>query len=636
MPNPIIAKEVLSSLRTRKAFGMQALLYLALAALVVVFWPAGGLQDIGGQQARGILSIVALGELLMVILFAPSFTAASLTAELEHNTLESLFTTALKPWQIASGKMVGSLTFLLLLVVCGAPALALPMLLGGVGVRDLLAAMGILLLTAVYLGMIGMLVSTIMRRSYRAIITTYAVLLGVCFVPALPAWPVSRNLLTRGGPVWQGVFHVFASFSPLEAMISLLWPDSSYATGATGWPAFWEVFGVLAVAATVVMAAVTLFRLRHPPTPPRPREALRVVERDEVSARSVVWHMWFFDPRRRRSPIAWWQNPVLMKEFRTRPMLQTRWLLRAVGICLIVSILLMFMVNFSVTAFVGESPQLYTLMTTAVASLMVVLIVLMGPAVAGGVICSDRETGVWDMLRVTPLKSWRIVSGKFLASILPLLLMFLAMLPALLLLIYFAPGLAPGLSDFIEQLSARPEAGIGKWVVLAAPLGLIVLSGLSLAIKKPSLAAVFGGLLALILLIGVAVVVVTLVSFSPRLQQICAVIGMAILFVTTVGTFFSSVFSRTSTATAWTYGLIVTLSLLSLLVLIGKDLFSQQFVRAVLLVNPVAAVMDAAGYARVQPYALLRPHLQLMGIATAVLFVVTVARVVQLRRAEAT
>ena len=54
-------------------------------------WPPEGLQDIGSQQARTILSILAIGQLAMVALFAPAFTAASLTSEQEKNTLESLF-----------------------------------------------------------------------------------------------------------------------------------------------------------------------------------------------------------------------------------------------------------------------------------------------------------------------------------------------------------------------------------------------------------------------------------------------------------------------------------------------------------------------------------------------------------------
>ncbi|HUU22984.1 MAG TPA: ABC transporter permease, partial [Phycisphaerae bacterium] len=155
--NPIIRKEVLSSLRTRKAVAMQAAFLLAAAVLIWRSWPADGLQDIGSQLSRRILSILAIGELALVGLFAPAFTAASLTSERERNTLESLFFTAMRPWEIALGKIVGSLGFLVLLVLSGVPALTAPFLLGGISGQEVLAIVGILLLTAIYTGMIGLL-----------------------------------------------------------------------------------------------------------------------------------------------------------------------------------------------------------------------------------------------------------------------------------------------------------------------------------------------------------------------------------------------------------------------------------------------------------------------------------------------
>ena len=128
--------------------------------------------------------------------------------------------------------MVGSLAFLVLLVLVGVPALALLFLLGGVPGTKVLAVVGILLLTAVYLGMIGLLISTFMHRSYRAIIVTYARAAGgVLPAVALPAWPVSRNLLTYGGPAWQATFHMICSLSPLEAMLSLVWTQSPTRSG---------------------------------------------------------------------------------------------------------------------------------------------------------------------------------------------------------------------------------------------------------------------------------------------------------------------------------------------------------------------------------------------------------------------
>ncbi len=557
--NPILRKEILSALRTKKTLAIQGVFLLVLAGLVWLLWPAGGLQDLGGQQVRRLLAVIAIGELLMVAMFSAALTASALTVEKERNTWECLFTTPMKAWEIAAGKMVGSLGFLLLLVLSGIPALASVFLLGGVGGGEVLAVIGVLVLTSLYLGMIGLLVSEFMYRSYRAVIVAYTIVLVVCFLLACPAWPVSGNLLARSGPGVQKVIHSLASLSPLQAMLSLVMPDSDYAAGAAGMPEYWKLFIPLSGAVILIIGTVGLIRLRQPIKVPRQREKLKVIERGKISARSVFF---LVDPRKRKRMIQWWQNPVLIKEFRTRQMLQSQWLLRAIGACLIVSVLLMILVSVGVQTFVAESGRMISMMVTAVASLMVLLVVLIGPAMSGGTVCSDRETGIWDQLRGTRLSSWRIVSGKFQASVIPLLLLMVAMLPAMLILLYF---------------------NINLW---------------------------------------------------QNMLRICYVIGMTILFVSTAGTFFSSVFSRTSTATAWTYTLVVGLGLVTLLVILGEDIFSYGFLQAVFVLNPVAAAMDAAGYPTMQKYGLVFNHLKIMGSATAVLFIITVFRVFQLRRAD--
>ncbi len=575
--NPIIRKEVLMTLRTRKAVAMQGLFLLILAALLWMNWPADGLQPAGGQKARQILSILAIGQLAMVALFAPAFTAGAITTEKERKTFDSLFSTTMRPWEIAVGKMVGSLTFLILVVVSGVPALAVPLLLGGISPTEVLAAMGLLLLTAVNLGAIGLFISTIMHRSYRAIILTYAVLLVVFFFLAIPAWPVSRNLINQGGPAWQAVLHVITSYSPLEAMISLVWGSSSeYAQGAAGMPAFWVIHIPLALATIVVAAVAVIARLHEPVAPPRQREKGKIVEAG-FSARSI---MFLVDPRKRKKMIRWWQNPILVKEFRTRPMLQAHWLIRSSLTCLIVSFVLMMAVNLSAQAMMGtegvksvnvggepvEQIAMIPTVATAVGVLMVVMIILLGPAMSSGAICSDRETGVWELIRATRLPSWRIASGKFQASIIPLVLLVLAMLPSL---------------------------GVLWWI-------------------EPSILS--------------------------NLLKMLVVVGTTVLFVSSAGMFFSSLVSRTSTATAWTYGLVISLGLLTLLTLLGEEAFSSRLKGMILTANPVAAVMDAAGSSAMQKYDqqfdMFGWHVKIMLGASAAMFVVTVGKIFQLRRPD--
>ena len=546
-------------MRTRKALIVQAGLLLVSAALIGLLWPAGGLQDVGGAQARRLLSVLAIGELLMVVLFAPAFTAASLTGEKEHNTLELLFATPLKPWQIATGKMVGSLASLMLFIIGASPALAAVVMLGQIGIGDVLGVVGILMLTAVYLGMIGMLVSSMMHRSYRAIIVTYAILGAICFLFALPAWPISRNLLMRGSSQWQAAFHVLASLSPVEAMLSLVWPASTYTTGAKHLPPFHVMFVPLSCGVILISAVACLLRLRKPPQPPRPREKLKVVERGKFTHRTLLF---IIDPRKRKRMIAWWQNPVLIKEFRSRPMLQAHWLLRLIGISLILAIALMFLVNLSVMAFMGETTDMSRSMAGAIGVLMVVIILMIGPAMTGGCICADRETGVWDLLRATRLSSWRTVSGKFQAVIIPLVLVVLAMLPALIVLIYFDNNLA------------------------------------------------------------------------AAVMRISCVVGMTVLLVGCAGMFFSSLAPRTALATAWTYALLVSTGLVTLLVLLGENIFSQRFIAGVFSVNPIAAALDAAGATVMRKYSVMAQYMKIAAVTIAIMFVVTVLRVFRLRRAS--
>lgn len=558
--NPIIHKEVLAALRTRKAIVMQAALLLLAAGLIWLFWPADGLQDVGGQQARRILAVLAIGELVMVALFAPAFTAASLTSEKEHNTWESLYGTALKPWEIAAGKIVGSLAFLVLIVLTGAVAMAAPLLLGGITLAAVIGVGGVLLLTALYLGTIGLLVSSVANRSYRAIIITYAILLVVCLLLALPAWPVSNHLITRVTGPGRTVLHYLASLSPLQAMLSLVLGDQSpYTARSAGLPPYWLAFIPMSLGATVLASAGCLYKLRRPVAPPRPREKLKVVERGKVTARSFLF---IIDPRKRKKSIAWWMNPVLVKEFRTRPLLQAHTLLRMIGLCAILAVVLMFFVSAGVSALVQESGSAVDSMIMVVAALLILLLIVIGPAMTSSAICADRETGVWDLLRTTPLPSWRIVSGKFQAAIIPLLLLAMATTPALAILLYFRPPL---------------------W---------------------------------------------------PNVLGVLQVAGISVLFVATLGVFFSSVFERTPTATAWTYGVVATMGLVSLLAGLGGGIFSRRLVRAVFVVNPVAAALDAAGHPGMNDLRIASAHVPIMAGATVILFAVTVVRVLQLQQPD--
>lgn len=442
MSNPILRKEVLTSLRSPRTLAMSAAFLLGNLVIIWALWPDRGLQSLEADQARTLLAVLAAGQLLLVAMFAPAMTASALTIEKERNTFESLLATRLRPREIVLGKMAGSLTFLLVLVGLGSPMLASLLLLGGVGIGQILAAEGVLVVTALFTGSVGLLISARSRRSYRAVIFTYAVLLVLCVVVALPKWLAGGRLMFAGGVTSARVLHVLVSISPLQAMLSAIRPDLPCRQTVGLWPS-WAMYLVIA-AGMVALASATIFHtLAEPFAPPRPRERLKVVERNKVLTARSMFFLLFFDPARRKPMTRRWQNPVAVKEFRTRPLLQPHWLLRAASLCAVISILLMLLVTLTVSSLVQQGSSQVGRMLSVVAALQVLAIALLGPALAAGSICGDRESGVWDLMRTSKLRSLTIVSGKAQAAIIPLLLLIAAVLPGQLILAYFGPGLAP-------------------------------------------------------------------------------------------------------------------------------------------------------------------------------------------------
>jgi ABC-type transport system involved in multi-copper enzyme maturation permease subunit len=73
--------------------------------------------------------------------------------------------------------------------------------------------------------------------------------------------------------------------------------------------------------------------------------------------------------------------------------------------------------------------------------LQVFLVVMITPSLAAGLISSERESGGWDLLRVTTISGLRIVTGKLASVAWTLLLVLLATAPGYVVMIYIKPAM---------------------------------------------------------------------------------------------------------------------------------------------------------------------------------------------------
>lgn len=155
---------------------------LAVIGLVCFYLVFSGNQYYGGINYSDILviySIIAVIEVGLVMFVVPAFTASAIAGERERQTLEILLTTRLKPMQIIMGKLMSSISNVLLLVLSSLPILSIVFTVGGVSFQDLMQLVLMTLILAIYIGSMGIFFSTLFKKTVPATVFTYG---GVIFL----------------------------------------------------------------------------------------------------------------------------------------------------------------------------------------------------------------------------------------------------------------------------------------------------------------------------------------------------------------------------------------------------------------------------------------------------------------------
>src|SRR2546430_12085174 len=189
--NPIVEKELRSRMRTGRASLLVSFYLLTLAAVgwftyVVVRRQAtagvtGG--QLGVHVGTTIFRALTVWELVLVLFIAPVLTAAAIAGERERQTLDLLLCTRVRPSSIVIGKLVASLLFALLLLVASVPVFSVVFLFGGVELSQVIGVAAVVGVTAVVIGAIGLLCSTVMRRPTGATVVAYIIAFLYLIVP---------------------------------------------------------------------------------------------------------------------------------------------------------------------------------------------------------------------------------------------------------------------------------------------------------------------------------------------------------------------------------------------------------------------------------------------------------------------
>jgi ABC-type transport system involved in multi-copper enzyme maturation permease subunit len=367
------------------------------------------------------------------VFLVPAFPATSIVNEKNNNTLALLLNSPLSAFSIYFGKMSGALLFSLLVLLCSLPACAACFAMGGltagseIGMLYLMLSLLILQYTT-----LGMLVSSYAQTSDAAVRLTYTAVLALLLFSLVPAAFLRGTGGATGamGPVAEWV----RSLSPLPAMMEIMSQNELGSSGLKQSSTIGRFLGATLIS-SLMFAGITLSRLNYRIFD---RSHAQGVITDERGLLSRLFRRIFYivDPQRRKGGIPWYLNPVMVKEFRCRRFGRSQWLLRLVSACAVISMVLTFMAANSVTSWgVHTIGALLVLM-------QVVLVVVLTPSLASGLISGERDSGGWELLRMTPLSPWRIVVGKLLSVAWTLALVLMATLPGYLMMMLIQPELS--------------------------------------------------------------------------------------------------------------------------------------------------------------------------------------------------
>ncbi len=147
---------------------------------------------------QSMFTVLAFLELFMVCAITPAVTAGAISGEREKLTYEMLQSTPLSTASIVWGKLVSALSYIFLLLFAAIPLASLVFIFGGVTLRDMFKVLLMLVIIAVSFGVLGLFMSALFKRTGRATIATFLVILGLMFVPLLVA--IAVGLISRDTP----------------------------------------------------------------------------------------------------------------------------------------------------------------------------------------------------------------------------------------------------------------------------------------------------------------------------------------------------------------------------------------------------------------------------------------------------
>ncbi|MCQ4086767.1 ABC transporter permease [Saccharibacillus sp. JS10] len=236
--NPVLDKEFRLRMRTPRSFVALLSYILILGLLAIGFiYVTLGLQDqqsgmrFDPSVSRSLFYVLSIAQLVLIAFMTPALTAGVISGEREKQTLNILLTTQQSSTAIVLSKLVSSLAFMMLVVLATLPIYSIVFLYGGISPSQLIQVFLFYIFTMLLLGSIGIMCSTLFKRTIVSVITTYGISLviflitGIVYLLLLRV--VQQSYYSVAIPPTYSWIGFILGLNPAGALISIFEPTLS-------------------------------------------------------------------------------------------------------------------------------------------------------------------------------------------------------------------------------------------------------------------------------------------------------------------------------------------------------------------------------------------------------------------------
>ncbi|TSI11697.1 ABC transporter permease [Lysinibacillus sp. BW-2-10] len=273
--NPVLLKELKLRFRAFKSFsGLMfylAVLCIFVAGFLLIYTQFSGTGFFKPSDSFTMFAVLSILQMGLVMFITPGLTAGAISTEREKQTLNILLTTTQSSTQIILGKLASSVAFLILMLVAGLPLYSLVFLFGGVSPSQFIIIFLFYFLTLIAIGSIGIMFSTITKKTIVSMIATYGAMIFLGGITAffffigmsMEQMAVHSGNLQNVTP-FSPITYFWVSINPGALLITTLYPEMGNALESVVGISLpiWIVYLIFYILITIICLFIAIRKLR--------------------------------------------------------------------------------------------------------------------------------------------------------------------------------------------------------------------------------------------------------------------------------------------------------------------------------------------------------------------------------------